>query len=82
MSIASRLGAFVHLLTPPIIVLVALTYHGFGRPIPVLTLVTLISGAYGKALWRDFLENQTVRGTISRTESTQRDVVLGVEPTR
>ena len=78
----SRLGAFIHLITPPTIVLVALAYHGFGRPVPVLTLVTLISGAYGKALWHDFLASQTLRGTVTRGESSQRDVILGVEPTR
>ena len=83
MSVSSRLGPLVHLFTPPLIILVALVDHGLGRPIPVLTLVTLISGAYGKALWHEFLQSRLVQGTVQRTETVSaRDVVLGLEPTR
>jgi hypothetical protein len=82
MSTTQRLGTLVHLFTPILIVLAPLAYHGVGRPIPVLTLLTLISAAYGKALWHEFLERRTVRGSVHRTESSARDVVLGLEPTR
>ena len=83
MSSGFRLSPLVHLWTPVVIILGALAYHGLGRPIPVLTLVTLISGAYGKALWHDFLQRRLVQGTVQRTEAVSaRDVVLGLEPTR
>jgi hypothetical protein len=81
MHAIQRLGTLVHLFTPILIVLVALAYHGLGHPLPTLTLITLISGAYGKALWHEFLETRTIRATVHRTESSDRDVLLGVEPT-
>jgi hypothetical protein len=85
MQVTSRLGPLVHLLTPILVILTALAYHGIGRPIPTLTLLTLISGAYGKALWHEFLENRAISDTdtVQRIDiATTRDIVLGVEPTR
>jgi hypothetical protein len=82
----SCMGVCVHHVLPALIVVVALWCHVKHNPMPLLTLVVLLSGAYGRSVWSEFLRSRAMARVQGGVEGGQegggRDVPLGVEPTR
>jgi hypothetical protein len=82
-----------YLVAPLAVIAAALVLHACNNPIPAATLAILMTAAYGRTLWREYLAIRPLAGTWSRralherAETTQtitrsvRDTVLAVQPT-
>lgn len=88
-SSSSSLARTVHAVTPAVVVVAAILLHAAERPLPLVTLLTLVSAAYGPAVWHACLDNRSGIARHLGTDDTEterpastRDVVMGVEVTR
>ncbi|HXC25132.1 MAG TPA: hypothetical protein VNU46_04390 [Gemmatimonadaceae bacterium] len=63
---AATLGAYLHVAMPAIVVGAALVLQALHNALPFVTLVALVSAAYGRLLWLEFLEHE--RGLVRDTD--------------
>lgn len=84
---SSSLARSIHAVTPAVVVIAAIALHAAQRPLPVLTLLTLVSASYGPAIWHEFVVGRGIVGRASIDASAdqpprKRDTILGVEVTK
>lgn len=89
-EIINNVGSAIHVVMPMIVVGAAIYFHAIGHPFTIATLIVLVSAAYGKTIWHDFLQSKIVTATKSITETVTktftgkveaRDADRGVQPT-
>lgn len=64
-------GAYLHVTMPAVVVAAALVLQAVHNAVPLLTLIPLMSGAYGRLLWLEFLEHQHRLARLWNADRTQ-----------
>ncbi len=98
LRVATARVRLIHAATPALVVCAALALHAAGRPLPTVTLIALVSAAYGRSLWQEFLKDRAnsaeavtssarngdrpMTTASEMPEPRRRDAVLGMEPTQ
>lgn len=72
---AKKIGAYLHIVMPALIVAAALVFHALHNALPLFTLAVLVSAAYGRLAWHDFIQSKRVAESMTEQLSRRDDIV-------
>lgn len=67
LPLAKRLGSFFHAIIPAVVVFAAIMFHALKMPFGEMYLTILLSAAYGKTAWHDFMQVRQGKNDSTKT---------------